>query len=121
MYELVVETDFAAAHSLRGYHGKCENLHGHNWKIQVVLSAGRLDGLGMVLDFKDVKSIADEILEDFDHKNLNDLEYFKKDNPTTENVSRALYAEFSKKLPKGVSVRKVTVWESDRCGASYFE
>lgn len=121
MYELIVETDFAAAHSLRGYQGKCESLHGHNWKVQVVLSAEGLDNLGMVLDFKDVKGTVGEILEAFDHKNLNDLTYFKDDNPTTENVSKALYAELSKKLPKEVSVRKVTTWESDSCGASYFE
>ncbi|MFQ5956938.1 MAG: 6-carboxytetrahydropterin synthase QueD [Candidatus Brocadiales bacterium] len=121
MFELIVEADFAAAHSLRGYEGKCESLHGHNWKVQVVLSAQKLDGLGMVLDFKDIKGMMGEIFEDFDHKNLNDLAYFKEDNPTTENVSRAIYAELSKKLPKEVSVRKVTTWESDRCGASYFE
>lgn len=121
MFELMVETDFAAAHSLREYHGKCENVHGHNWKVQIVLSAERLDGVGMVLDFKDIKGIAREILEAFDHKNLNELAYFRKDNPTTENISRVLYAEFSKKLPKEVTLRKVSVWESDRCGASYFE
>ncbi len=121
MFELMVEADFAAAHSLRGYQGECENLHGHNWKVQVVLSAKKLNGLGMVLDFKDVKGMIGEILEAFDHKNLNDLADFKEENPTTENVSRALYAELSGRLPKDVLVRKVTVWESDRCGASYFE
>jgi 6-pyruvoyltetrahydropterin/6-carboxytetrahydropterin synthase len=121
MYELMVETYFAAAHSLRGYQGKCENLHGHNWKVQVVLNADKLNGLGMALDFNDVKAILNEILESYDHKNLNELAYFKETNPTTENVSRALYAELSRKLPEEVSVRKVAVWESERCGASYFE
>lgn len=121
MFELIVETDFAAAHSLRGYQGKCESLHGHNWKVQVVLSAEKLDSLGMVLDFKDVKAAVNEVLEAFDHKNLNDLAYFEEVNPTTENVSRVLYDKLSKKLPEGVSVCKVTTWESDRCGASYFE
>lgn len=121
MFELMVETDFAAAHSLREYHGKCENLHGHNWKVQIVLSAEKVNGLGMVIDFNDVKAMAREILEAFDHKNLNDLAYFKKDNPTTENLSRVLYSEFSRRLPKEISVQKVSVWESDRCGGSYFE
>lgn len=121
MFELIVETDFAAAHSLRGYQGKCESLHGHNWKVQVVLSSERLDDLGMVLDFKDVKATVEGVLEAFDHKNLNDLTCFKEINPTTENVSRALYNELSQRLPDGVSVRKVTTWESDHCGASYFE
>lgn len=120
MFELIVETDFAAAHSLRGYQGKCENLHGHNWKVQVVLKSQRLNDLGMVMDFKEVEDRVGEILESFDHKYLNDLAPFKRRNPTTENVSKVLYHELSKRLPKGVSVTKVTTWESDCCGASYF-
>ncbi len=120
MYELIVEADFAAAHSLRGYRGQCENLHGHNWKVQVVLKAEALDGLGMVMDFKEVKCALGEILEGFDHKHLNELASFKEENPTTENVSRVLYHELSKRLPQRISVSKVTTWESACCGASYF-
>lgn len=121
MFELIVEAGFSAAHSLRGYKGKCENVHGHNWKVQVFLRAEQLDKLGMVMDFKDVKNRAVEILEGFDHKNLNELAWFEKENPTTENVAKALFYELSKKLPHEVSVTKVTTWESDGCGASYFE
>jgi 6-pyruvoyltetrahydropterin/6-carboxytetrahydropterin synthase len=119
MYELIVEADFAAAHSLRGYQGECENLHGHNWKVRVVLRAEALNGLGMVMDFKEVKHTLSEILEDFDHKHLNDLAPFKEENPTTENVARLLYQELSRRLPRRVSVSKVTTWESACCGASY--
>ncbi|HHT9132364.1 MAG TPA: 6-carboxytetrahydropterin synthase QueD [Candidatus Tripitaka californicus] len=121
MYELIVEADFAAAHSLRGYQGECENLHGHNWKVQVMLKAEALDGLGMVMDFKEIKRTLGEILEGLDHKHLNELTLFKKENPTTENVSRILYHELSKRLPQRVSVSKVTTWESAYCGASYFQ
>ncbi|HHT9120338.1 MAG TPA: 6-carboxytetrahydropterin synthase QueD [Candidatus Hypogeohydataceae bacterium YC41] len=121
MYELIVEADFAAAHALRGYKGECENLHGHNWKIQVILKAETLNGLGMVMDFKDVKRTLDNILERFDHRYLNDLALFKEENPTTENVARILYQELSKRLPQRLAVSKVTTWESASCGASYFQ
>lgn len=119
MYELTVETDFAAAHSLREYHGKCEKLHGHNWHVQAVLGAKKLDNLGMVMDFRDVKGLLGEILSDMDHGHLNELKEFQEANPTTENIARTLYRRLSRRLPQGVTVIKVTVWESDRCGASY--
>lgn len=121
MFELIVETDFSAAHNLREYKGQCERLHGHNWKVQVVLKAEKLDRLGMVVDFRDAKKIIGEILSRFDHTYLNELADFKVLNPTTENLSMVLYEELSDKLPTGVTVSKVTTWESDRCGAVYFE
>ena len=121
MYELTVNMDFAAAHMLRGYKGKCENLHGHNWKVQVQVKARSLDRQGMVMDFKDVKDVAAELLEKFDHRCLNELPEFSKTNPTTENVARILYRQLSNKLRKGAKVSKVTAWESDGCGASYWE
>ncbi|MGR3309799.1 MAG: 6-carboxytetrahydropterin synthase QueD [Candidatus Brocadiales bacterium] len=121
MYNLIVETNFAAAHSIRGYKGKCENVHGHNWKVQVVLTSEKLDELGMVIDFKDVKGVTQHILERFDHTYLNELDEFTEENPTTENLSRILYSELSKKLPSGIAVSKVTVWESENCGASYYK
>ena len=121
MFELVIETDFSAAHNLREYKGQCEKLHGHNWKVQVVLKAEKLDNLGMVMDFRDAKKIIGEILNKFDHTYLNDLPDFKVLNPTTENLSKILYTELKSDLPKGVKVDRVTTWESDRCGATYFE
>ena len=110
MYELTVETDFAAAHSLREYNGKCENLHGHNWKVQVVLSAAKLDALGMVMDFRDVKQGVNEILDEFDHQHLNELDEFKQQNPTTENIARVLHERLSARVAQGIRVEKVTVW-----------
>ncbi|MCF6159258.1 MAG: 6-carboxytetrahydropterin synthase QueD [wastewater metagenome] len=121
MFELIIETDFSAAHNLRGYKGQCENLHGHNWKVQVVLKAEKLNSIGMVMDFREVKEIAEDIIMRFDHAYLNDLPDFKVLNPTTENLSRILYNELKNRLPAGISVGRVTTWESDRCGAVYFE
>ena len=121
MYNLIVETNFAAAHNIRGYKGKCEKIHGHNWKVQVVLASEKLDELGMVIDFKDVKETALYILERFDHTYLNELDEFARENPTTENLARILYNELSKKLPSGITVNKVTTWESENCGASYYK
>jgi 6-pyruvoyltetrahydropterin/6-carboxytetrahydropterin synthase len=114
-----VETDFAAAHRLREYDGNCERLHGHNWKVDVVLRGQALDGLGMVIDFRDAKRLIHEVLADFDHTCLNDLEAFATQNPTTENLARTIYEALAAKLPDGVSVAKVTAWESEHCGVSY--
>lgn len=121
MFELIVETDFSAAHNLREYKGQCENLHGHNWKVQVILRAEKLDPLGMVLDFRDVKRILGEILNKYDHVYLNDIPEFKILNPTTENLSKILYGKLKTAMPAGIAVARVTTWESDRCGAAYFE
>ena len=119
MYELVVDTDFSAAHKLRGYEGACERLHGHNWRVQVVVKSQKLDRLGMVMDFKEVKSRLAQILDEFDHNYLNELDAFKEQNPTTENIAREVFDRLAALLDKGVQVGRVTVWESDKCGASY--
>jgi len=119
MFELTVRTEFAAAHCLRGYKGACEKLHGHNWKIDVVLRSARLDKLGMVMDFKEVKAALAQITGTLDHRLLNDLPPFRKANPTSENVARFIADRLAKRLPRGVRVKSVTSWESDRCGATY--
>lgn len=119
MYELLVESEFSAAHRLREYHGACENLHGHNWRVEMTVGGEDLDKLGMLMDFRDLKRILNEAIKRFDHVYLNELPDFEKQNPTTENMARLLYEECSRKLPAGVRVRSVTVWESPRCGARY--
>jgi len=118
-YELIIETDFAAAHRLREYEGNCERLHGHNWKVDIYVRAHQLDALGMVLDFREVKRLVREITDELDHHFLNDLALFETVNPTTENIAAAIYEALAAKLPDGVAVSKVTAWESDHCGASY--
>ncbi len=121
MYELRVEGEFAAAHFLRGYEGKCENLHGHNWKVELRVAGEKLGELDMLMDFKRLKALLGEVLDIFDHRCLNELEAFAELNPTTENVARMLFGQVASKLPEGVRVSRVTCWESERCSASYFE
>ena len=119
MYELLIESEFSAAHRLREYHGACENLHGHNWRVEMSVGGDNLDKLGMLIDFRELKRILSEAVDHFDHVYLNELPEFEKQNPTTENMARILFEECSRKLPQGVRVRSVTVWESPRCGARY--
>jgi 6-pyruvoyltetrahydropterin/6-carboxytetrahydropterin synthase len=122
MYELSFESYFSAAHNLRDYKGKCEKLHGHNWKIIVALRSDRLDERGMVMDFGDAKQLVGTLLEELDHTYLNDHEYFKAiNNPTTENIARFFYQKIAENLPPHIRVSKVSIWESDKCSASYFE
>jgi len=121
MYELIVEAEFSAAHRLRGYDGACEKLHGHNWRVEMTAAADRLNDLGMAMDFKDAKRILNEVVARFDHVFLNDLPEFKTQNPTTENCARAIFEQCAERVPDGVRVHAVTVWESSRCRARYSE
>jgi len=121
-FEIYVKTDFAAAHSLRGYPGDCAQIHGHNWDVEVFVRCSELDEIGIGIDFRDIKQIVNEVLEDLDHSNLNDLPAFKDMNPTSENIARFLYKEISKKLNTDmVKVSKVMVSETPNAGASYRE
>ena len=119
VYELLIHSGFSAAHRLRDYDGDCENLHGHNWKLDVVLAAETLDKSGMVCDFRLVKRLLTAVTDRLDHKYLNELAPFTEDNPTTENVARFITIELGKLLPEGIGVARVTAWESDGCGATY--
>jgi len=122
MYELLVRDTFSAAHNLRDYEGKCENLHGHNWKVEASVKGAELGGSGMLLDFKLLKGALGEIIEAFDHKYLNeDVAEFKRLNPTTENLAAVIYKKLGALLPEGVAVNAVTVWESEHCSATYTE
>ncbi|HLD58010.1 MAG TPA: 6-carboxytetrahydropterin synthase QueD [archaeon] len=133
MYELTIISDFASAHNLRGYEGECENLHGHNWKVEVMVESKRLNKIGLAVDFKALKKILNNILEKLDHKYLNDIPPFNKENPSSENIARYIYQEFEKALSNppipplqrggkgGLKVAKVKVWESDNAAATYYE
>ena len=118
MYELSVKSDFAASHYLRGYDGKCRDLHGHTWKVEVVLQKSKLNTIGMVVDFTVMKKKLREFLEDIDHHHLNDLPVFKKVNPTTENLAKYIFDGFSKEC-RPFKVAKVIVWESDNASIVY--
>jgi 6-pyruvoyltetrahydropterin/6-carboxytetrahydropterin synthase len=122
MYELKIITQFAAAHRLENFYGKCEALHGHNWKVEVFLTGNRLDDSGLLMDFGVVKAKTREVLEEIDHKYLNELAAFKDQNPSSENLARFLFERLSAVLNRdGVQVRRVNVWESDTSCAAYYQ
>lgn len=122
MYEVIVHTYFSSAHSLRGYQGKCEELHGHNWKVAVQVKAETLDSLGMVVDFKIVKQELKKIIQRLDHKYLNDIPPFDSLNPSSENLAHYIFQEFKKAINnERVMVAKVMVWESEDSLAIYSE
>lgn len=118
MYNIKVQLSFSSAHRLRGYKGKCEELHGHNWLVEAVVSSEELDKIGMVLDFKFLKNQLNKVLEKLDHKYLNNLVYFRKINPTSENIARFIYDSLK---PKVKNLKSVTVWENSSSCATYEE
>ena len=125
MYEVMIEEEFSAAHALRGYRGKCENPHGHNYRVRVTLAGEELDHIGLLYDFKDLKAAMGEIIDRLDHQFLNDLEPFKSLNPSAENLARYFYQEASSMLRAATNgrlqVKDVTVWETDTTTARYYE
>jgi 6-pyruvoyltetrahydropterin/6-carboxytetrahydropterin synthase len=122
MYELMIETQFSAAHQLRGYRGKCENLHGHNWRVQVTVSSENLNDIGLAIDFHELKELTVEVLKNLDHSFLNDVFPFTELNPSSENIAKWVYETLRKRISeKDVSLSSVTVWESDSASATYFE
>ena len=122
MYELKIISHFAAAHQLRGFEGGCENLHGHNWKVEVYVKGDRLEDNGLLIDFRIIKEQTDKLLDGLDHKFLNELEPFSTLNPSSENISCHLFESLSRQLnTESIKVSKITVWESETACASYSE
>ena len=120
MYELKIISHLAAAHQLREIGGKCERLHGHNWKIEVYVTGETLGEDGLLIDFKFIKKATEKVLHELDHRFLNELEHFKKINPSSENIARYIYEAVSQDLNnKKVRVNRVTAWESDSACATY--
>ena len=121
-YTMKILLDFAAAHLLRDYEGVCNRLHGHNWKVEVLVTATELDDVGMGMDFKVIKDATRELIGKLDHRNLNDIPPFDEINPTAENISEYLYTEISKELnADGIKVSAVTLWETDRASVTFTE
>ena len=118
-YELFVTAEFSAAHNLRNYKGKCERLHGHNWRVDLRLEGGRLNRSGLLLDFVEAKRILAAVLDRFDHAYLNEVPPMDRLNPSSENLARFIAGETAKRLPRGIRVASVTCWESARCAATY--
>jgi 6-pyruvoyltetrahydropterin/6-carboxytetrahydropterin synthase len=117
LYELKIISDFAAAHNLRNFRGKCEALHGHNWKVEVVLRGTELDAGGVLVDFAEVKRATRELLSEVDHQYLNDLPFFREHNPSSENIARYLFDRLAAGLnTEGRWLYRVSAWESaDAC------
>lgn len=118
MYYVSVESHFDAAHFLRGYAGKCENLHGHRYKVAVKIASENLDDIGMAYDFTNLKAVLKPLLSRYDHTLLNDVPPFDKINPSAENIARAIYEALAPEI-KGVRLESVTVWESPESSAEY--
>lgn len=120
MYKVTIKDSFSGAHNLRGYKGKCEELHGHNWHVEVTAGSEKLNDLGMVIDFKELKSVLEKVISEMDHKYLNKIKEFSDMNPTSENIARYIYKKISQKLP-GLKFDGVTVWETASSSATYSE
>jgi 6-pyruvoyltetrahydropterin/6-carboxytetrahydropterin synthase len=125
MFELCVDSSFSAGHALRGYQGKCESPHGHNYKVRVTLAGDTLNDIGLLVDFKDLKSAMNQATDQLDHQFLNEIEPFQKENPSAENIARHLYRSIKTRLTTeaggSIRIKKVKVWETASCAATYFE
>jgi len=122
MYEVSVDATFAAAHNLRDYYGKCEDLHGHNFKVRVTMAGEKLDATGLLYDFVHLKQVIQDVIRSLDHKYLNELPPFDKLNPSAENLARHICDEASRQLhnvPIGAGISSVTVWETETSAATY--
>ncbi len=121
MYEISVEQEFEAAHYLRGYRGKCENMHGHHFQVVARLRAKKLDGIGIAYDFTILRDQLGQLLARFDHTCLNDVPPFDQINPTSENIASTVYGELEAVIKeKGVVLTNVQIWESPRSCVTYF-
>ncbi len=121
MFEVTVEETFAAGHALRNYHGKCENVHGPNYRVQVTLEGDKVDDTGLLVDFVHLKKVLNRILETMDHQFLNEVAPFDRINPSAENMAKYIFDELAEGLDAGTPARVATVrlWETDTCSATY--
>lgn len=121
MFEVSVQRTFAAGHALRNYRGKCENVHGHNYRVQVTVEGERLDANGLLVDFVEVKRLMMEVIDYLDHQFINDLKPFDQVNPSAENIAKYFYDRISTGLKNQVPVRisEVRLWETDTSIAAY--
>ena len=122
MYEVNVKAGFSAAHQLRLYDGKYENLHGHNWSAQVTVEADELDNIGVGIDFVKLKQMVEEFLKKLDYQNINEIPPFDELNPSAENIARWLFLKLKDQVGSQTTrVKRVEICEMEGCGASYFE
>lgn len=123
MFQVSVDESFSAGHALRGYKGKCENVHGHNYKVRVTLEGQELDSIGLLYDFTHLKRVIRDIVCGVDHKFLNDQAPFDVINPSAENLAKYFYDEAMRHMdaaPDGARIACVTIWETDTTSATYW-
>jgi 6-pyruvoyltetrahydropterin/6-carboxytetrahydropterin synthase len=122
MFQVSVEDTFSSGHALRGYRGKCENVHGHNYRVRITVEGPQLDSIGLLVDFTLLKQVMREIMGRLDHQFINDLEPFRTVNPSAENLAKYFYDEMQrglKDLPSGARITATTIWETDTSRATY--
>ena len=121
LFEVMIERNFSSAHQLRGYRGKCENLHGHNYKIEIYARGRELDKTGLLVDFVELKAAADEVVNYLDHRNINELPPFDEElNPSAENLARYILERVSSRVgDERVQVYKVRCFETPTSVATY--
>lgn len=116
-----MKTHFSASHLVDGYDGSCQNLHGHNWKLKIEVTAERKNDLGISVDFKELKQIVNPVIEKLDHEFLNDLDILGDRNPTAENIAEFIYHKIKEELPESAKMDKITVWETEKYSITYKE
>ena len=123
MFKLKVQDYFSSAHYLKDYKGPCEKVHGHNWKVELVVEGSKLNNLDILIDFSILKKILKEVLSELDHKLLNELPYFENINPSSERLAEYIFKKVKEKLSSypNVKVKEVTVFETEKAGATYYE
>jgi 6-pyruvoyltetrahydropterin/6-carboxytetrahydropterin synthase len=122
MYEITIIKSFSAAHMLAGIGCKCEELHGHNFKVEVTVAAQNLNSAGILIDFRDIKKWLNEIIDNLDHKHLNELFFFNHINPSSENIARYIFQEMTLRTnPTNVNIVRVKVWESENSAVTYIK
>jgi len=122
MYEILIKGDFSSAHNLRGYKGRCEEVHGHSWKVEARFEKEDLNDIGISVDFVTLKSRLKNILKKLDHTHLNKIGAFKTINPSAENIARFIYVKLKDSIKeKGLFLKSVSVWESETSCATYYE
>ena len=119
MFRAKVLDGFSAAHSLRGYQGDCERLHGHNYRVEISVESAVPDAIGIVMDFRDLKGLLKTVLAGLDHHYLNDLEPFTGKNPSAENIAAYIFDALRDAVNPPVALTEVTVWENDTCCVTY--
>ncbi len=122
MFKLIVKKEFSSAHVLHGHPGDCKRMHGHNWLVEAKVEGNKINTIGMVIDFKDIKSNLQRIISKLDHQYLNDIEPFNTENPTAENISKFIYKELSKNInTDNIKVIEIKLWETSNSAVVYTE